>query len=127
MLSRMAPQGSLESSLKYLLKETKWMNDPDTKFALQPILLRLAVHYLTNEKRAEGTALDSVAHFHLNNGARIEQLNWAADLSPRGIQQSAGIMLNYRYLLKDIEANHESYRSGKAVIISSEVGDILKV
>jgi len=127
LISRMAPQGSSENSLKYLLNETKWINDPKISSALQPILLKLAVHYLTKEKRSEGTALDSVAHFHLNNGARIEQLNWAADLSPRGIQQSAGIMLNYRYLLKDIEANHESYRSGKEVMISSEVSDIVKV
>ena len=93
---------------------------------LKPILLRLAVHYLASEKRDEGTALDSVAHFHLNNGARIEQLHWAADLSPKGIKQSAGIMLNYLYLLKDIEVNHESYRSGKAIITSSDVRDLLK-
>ena len=125
-LTHTASKSSAISSLIYLLNEAKWVHLPETETLLKPILLRLAVHYLTIEKRFGGTALDSVAHFHLNNGARIEKLNWAADMSPRGISQSAGIMLNYRYLLEDIEANHESYRSGKAVITSSEVRNLLK-
>ena len=125
-LKRTSSKGSPKASLIHLLYDTKWVNNTETQSMLKPILLRLAVHYLANEKRNEGTALDSVAHFHLNNGARIEQLHWAADLSPKGIKQSAGIMLNYLYLLKDIEVNHESYRSGKAIMTSSDVRDLLK-
>ena len=49
-------------------------------------------------------ARDRVAHFHLSNGARVERLNWAADLSRKGIEQSAGIMVNYLYKLSDIES-----------------------
>ena len=48
---------------------------------------------------ASGRALDPVAHFHLSNGARVERLNWLGDLSAKGLQQSAGIMINYLYRL----------------------------
>ena len=80
-----------------------------TSAALRGPLLRLCARYLLLEKSARGRALDPVAHFHLTNGARMERLNWLADLSPKGIQQSAGIMINYLYRLADIEDNHEAY------------------
>ena len=51
------------------------------------------------------------AHFHLNKGTRVEQLNWLADLSSRGLKQSNGIMLNYLYDIKTIDVNHELYRA----------------
>jgi malonyl-CoA decarboxylase len=92
---------------------------------LKTPLLRLVAHYLIDEKRPGGTAWDSVAHFHLNNGARIEQLNWLANTSPRGFEESAGIMLNYRYEPEQIEANHEFYRGGHAVMASPKVRELL--
>ena len=101
-------------------------SDISYEVAAASTLQGLTAHYLVNEKRAGGTALDSVAHFHLNNGARIEQLNWAADLSSSGVEQSAGIMLNYLYLSDDIDANHESYRSGQEIILSPGVRNLLK-
>ena len=48
-------------------------------------------------------ARDPVAHFHLSNGARMERLNWLADVSANGIRQSAGMMVNYMYDLPRIE------------------------
>ena len=90
------------------------------------ILKDLKHHYLLLEKRPGGTAADSVAHFHLNNGAGLEQLNWQADLSERGLKQSNGIMLNYLYDLKTIDSNHESYRAGKPVIASAALQNLLK-
>jgi len=38
-----------------------------------------------------------VANFHLRNGAVMWRLNWQADLSVRGLANSCGIMVNYRY------------------------------
>ena len=61
------------------------------RYSLQEALLRLCSRYLTKAKKGR-QALDRVAHFHLTNGARIEQINWAADLSVKGIRQSAGMM-----------------------------------
>ena len=94
--------------------------------ALEAPLLRAAAYFLMRVKRSSGTAQDSVAHFHLNNGAHIGQLNWGADLSERGLAQSAGIMLNYVYEPDQIESNHESYRSGLEVIASGPIQALIK-
>ncbi|MEE8545092.1 MAG: malonyl-CoA decarboxylase family protein, partial [Alphaproteobacteria bacterium] len=67
-----------------------------------------------------------VAHFHLTNGARIERINWLADRSEKGLDQSAGIMVNYRYRLQDIEANHEAYRGEGRIVASAAVRSLLK-
>ena len=56
---------------------------------------------------------DPVARFHLHNGARLERVNIAADLSRKGLRQSFGIMVNYLYDLDEIEANHAKYTSGE--------------
>jgi malonyl-CoA decarboxylase len=68
-----------------------------------------------------GGPADPVANFHLTNGARVERLNWLGDVSPKGLQQSAGIMVNYLYRLANIEANHEAYRGAGEVMASSAV------
>ena len=61
-----------------------------------------------------------MAHFHLSNGARVERLNWLGDTSVEGLKQSFGMMVNYRYKLDEIEANHEAYSSdGHAAAIGA--------
>ena len=60
--------------------------------------MKLMLHplrYLYQEKR-RNQALDSVANFHLRNGATLWRLNWLADPSLRGMANSCGIMVNYR-------------------------------
>ncbi len=52
---------------------------------------------------------DSVGKFHLTNGATLYRINWGADLSKKGIQQSAGIMVNYLYELDKVETQHEAF------------------
>lgn len=104
--------------LKETLKRPDWPADEALCKALKPVLMRLCALYLVKEKRTGGFfALDPVAHFHLTNGARMERLNWMADRSPRGLAQSAGLMINYRYDLARIDDHHESYRaSGKRAL-----------
>ena len=72
-----------------------------------------------------GRALDRVAHFHLGNGAVVERLNWLADTSANGFKQSYAMMVNYRYKLADVDANHEAYASGK-IVASREVRALAK-
>lgn len=69
-------------------------------------LRELAARYLVNGRNAKGQVLDSVARFHLGNGARLEAVHANADLSPNGLRQSHGVMVNYVYDLAEIEANH---------------------
>ncbi|MCW5745801.1 MAG: malonyl-CoA decarboxylase family protein, partial [Alphaproteobacteria bacterium] len=89
-----------------------------------PILMRLCARYLVRETRG-GKALDRVAHFHLGNGARIERLNWLGDPSDNGLHQACGVMVNYRYKLEDVDANHEAYADGK-IVASAEVRRLAK-
>ena len=121
-----ASKGSPEAALVELLARDKWYDDEQVSEVLREPLLRLCAHYLLHEKRGGGTSTDSVAHFHLNNGAQVEQLNWQADMSARGLEQSAGVMLNYLYNLKTIDSNHESYRAGEDVTASTQVKNLLK-
>jgi malonyl-CoA decarboxylase len=57
--------------------------------------------------------LDPVARFHLSNGARVERINWAADLSPKGLEQSFGLMVNYLYDLKSLAKNRDLLAKGR--------------
>ena len=100
--------------------------DPRIAAALRDPLIRLCARYLLQERRPSGRALDPVAHFHLSNGARVERLNWLGDTSPKGLQQSAGIMVNYLYRLSEIEANHEAYRGEGRVAASSSIRNLLR-
>jgi malonyl-CoA decarboxylase len=110
-----------DDALLRLLDRPEWVDDLRIAAALREPLLRLAARYLLHARAPSGRALDPVAHFHLSNGARVEQLDWLGDRSPKGLQQSAGIMVNYLYRLGDIEANHEAYRDEGRVAASSMV------
>jgi malonyl-CoA decarboxylase len=58
---------------------------------------------------------NSVAKFHLGNGAKLHRINWAGDLSKKGIKQSAGLMVNYQYDLDNVEDNHERFVNGEVI------------
>ena len=115
-----------KGTLKGLLADPGWTEDQAKSEALRTPLMRLCARYLAEEKGTGGRALDPVAHFHLLNGAGMERLNWKADLSPKGREQSAGMMLNYLYDLGRVEDNHEAYTSEGKVRISSALRSILK-
>ena len=68
-----------------------------------------AARYFLEAKRPDGQSPDPVARFHLGNGAELEAVHWMGDVSEKGIDQAAGLMVNYRYRLDRIEANHEAY------------------
>ncbi len=88
--------------------------------------MRLCARFLTREQRENGRAVDPVAHFHLSNGARIGRLHWMGDRSARGLQQSAGMMINYVYKLAEIDDNHEAYTSDGKIIADSAVKGLAK-
>ena len=92
---------------------------------LQQQLLPLCAAYLLEARRGSQVE-DRVAHFHLTNGAQVKQINWAANLSDKGIEQSYGMMVNYLYDLPSIEKQHELYRSGGGVSASSAVRKLIR-
>ncbi len=81
--------------------------------AAQDALLALAAAYLGHASTTPQG--DPVARFHLDNGARLERLNLRGNLSPTGLKQSFGIMVNYLYDLERVEAHHAKFRRGIVV------------
>lgn len=79
--------------------------------ALREAIELLATVYLAHE--APTPRGDAVAKFHLGNGARLERLNWAGDLSRKGLKQSLGLMVNYLYDLRHVEDQHERFVHGE--------------
>jgi malonyl-CoA decarboxylase len=73
----------------------------------------LAAMYLVYLSPAAGG--DAVARFHLDNGARLERLNPNANLSAKGLKQSAGLMVNYLYDVDSVETCHERFVQGQVV------------
>ena len=117
----------LESDFKELGPELQTLSKSNTSLtqANQDRLMRLCAAYLAQTSPDEAIRSDPVAKFHLNNGAILERVNWAADLSSKGLKQSFGLMVNYRYDLDKVEENHEKFLSGQTVC-SKEILRILK-
>ena len=84
---------------------------PPTGSPVAQALQSLAAYYLAYRSTAPGG--DPVARFHLDNGARLERLNPMADLSPKGLRQSFGMMVNYLYDLDKVARHHESFVQGE--------------
>ena len=108
------------------LDEPNWFENTETTAQLRSLLEPLAAHYFLKARTAKGRLIDSVARFHLGNGARLERIDWLGDLSSKGMRESAGIMVNYLYRLDDIEKNHEAYANDGLVVASSAVKKLLK-
>ena len=77
----------------------------------QAALLALASAYLMF--LSPTSAGDPVARFHLDNGARLERINPRGNLSPKGLKQAFGLMVNYLYDLDQVEASHEMFVQGE--------------
>lgn len=108
------------------LDDPKWFENPETTAQLRSVIEPLAAYYFLKARTPKGKLIDSVARFHLGNGARLERINWLGDLSPKGLRESAGVMVNYLYRLDDIEKNHEAYANDGEVVASSAVKKLLK-
>lgn len=83
-------------------------------------LVRLCAYYLTHARK-DKLPHDPVARFHLANGARLDRLNWLADVSEAGIRRSFGVMANYVYDLDDLERNHEAFAREYHVVASRDI------
>lgn len=118
--------GGAKGGLKQALENNDWNQNEQLRLALQGPLQRLAAQYLIVQKGRSGRARDSVANFHLSNGAIMERLNWMGDNSDNGLRQSCGMMINYLYNLDRIEDNHEAYSGGRQIKTSSSLKNILK-
>jgi malonyl-CoA decarboxylase len=103
-----------------------WFQNAETAAQLRSVVEPLAAYYFLKARSSKGRLIDSVARFHLGNGARLERIDWLGDLSPKAMRESAGIMVNYLYRLEDIEKNHEAYVNQDEIAVSGAVKRLLK-
>ena len=94
----------------------------EAEHALQSLVAR----YFLTERRPDGHVVDPVARFHLGNGARLERINVGGDLSPKGLRESHGVMVNYLYEPREIERNHEQFFNDGTVAASKAVRALVK-
>ncbi len=109
------------------LRNLAWIEDEEEAEALRTCLLGLAAHYFLFARAADGRPVDPVARFHLGNGARLDRINWLGDVSEKGLREAHGLMVNYRYDLKEIERNHEAYANEGEVAASRAVRQLTKI
>jgi malonyl-CoA decarboxylase len=97
----------------------KIASDPDSAVKrlapLKELLTQLCATYLLHRADGGEPTQDPVARFHLNNGAKLERINWAADTSKKALRESLGMMVNYLYEPRAIEGNHQKFVEGKIV------------
>jgi malonyl-CoA decarboxylase len=108
------------------LDKPDWFENAELAAQLRTVVEPLAAYYFLKARTSKGRLIDSVARFHLGNGARLERIDWLGDLSPKGLRESAGIMVNYLYRLEDIEKNHEAYVNQDEIAASNAVKKLLK-
>lgn len=108
------------------LESARWAVRDDDAAVVKPVLLPLAAHYFMKARAGDGRAVDPVARFHLGNGARLERINWLGDVSAKGLRESHGLMVNYRYDLSEIERNHEAYENQAEIIAAKAVKALLR-
>jgi malonyl-CoA decarboxylase len=107
------------ASAEHVLSALELMPTLPEKSALRQWLLGCAAHYLGREL-IEARPADPVARFHLGNGARVEHIHWAADMSGKGIKQSYGLMVNYLYDLRKLDRHRLGLAQGH-VPVSDDV------
>ncbi|MEM8937224.1 MAG: malonyl-CoA decarboxylase [Pseudomonadota bacterium] len=104
-----------------LLDAQEWSKPALENDKLRPAMFALARRYFLEEKSPQGLPIDPVARFHLGNGATLERFCWLGDTSTNGLTQSAGLMVNYLYDLKSLEANHEAFVGNQIVATSAAI------
>ena len=123
---RERPQLAALTPLLAHMSEPDWVPEKHASELAQRELPALCAHYFLHANNGNKEPLDSVARFHLRNGARLERINWLGDTSPAGIQRACGLMVNYIYRLSEVERNHESYVKEHKVVTSRTIESLAK-
>ena len=84
-------------------------------------VLKNSLDYFFKSERNDKLPNDSVARFHLGNGAYLQRINFLGDFSNKSLNSAAGLMVNYKYDLDKIEENHEEFFKEKNIICSKEI------
>jgi len=119
------PELTTFSTLSPIPGLASWLAEhhSETDTADQAIMEQRCADYLLTAKRGILPA-DPVARFHLRNGACIAQINWQGDTSAKGMGESHGLLVNYRYSGEDLAANNEALTLDGIITATQQVVDL---
>jgi malonyl-CoA decarboxylase len=115
-----------DKALLALLDGPDWHLNAEAAKTLKPWLLSAVAAYLLVVRTESGKPIDPVARFHLGNGARLERIHWLSDLTPKGLRQAAGFMVNYLYELDRMDRNQEAFAHHGEIASSHAVRKLLR-
>lgn len=128
LLKRELPGLTIFCTLSPVPGFARWLEkeQPGAEALTKNELRALAARYLVTARDKRGQVADPVARFHLGNGARLDAIHTDADLSPKGQQQSRGVMVSYLYKLDEIEANHFALFELGKVATSASIQELME-
>jgi malonyl-CoA decarboxylase len=107
--------------VREVLATPGWHRDEALVARVREPLSRIAARYLLAAKRESADPRDPVERFHIRNGATADRICFLADPSDRGLRQSFGVMVSYRYVLDRIADNQVAYALDGQVDASNAV------
>ena len=113
MLKDFAGEGQdLCAVLLERLSDPAWPGNESFRELVRKPLTDIAFHYVAKEKNERGNPINPVANFHISNGARVnpKSINFLGNPSPRGLEESCGVMVNYVYSLHWLNQIKQSFR-----------------
>ncbi|MFP6663571.1 MAG: malonyl-CoA decarboxylase [Deltaproteobacteria bacterium] len=122
--SFLAGEISHRADLEHILADRESVLDAPLADRLAEPLRRLCARYF-HATRKDGSPIDPVARFHLRNGASIEAIHTAADTSAKGLRQSFGLMVNYRYDTAALETNQEAFETKRTIASAPSIRALL--
>jgi hypothetical protein len=96
-----------------ILSDSNWTDNPIyVKYMGKP-LTEFTYFYISQEKNRKGKPLNPVANFHMANGATVSKknVNFLGNSSPRGLEESCGMMVNYIYSQSWFQQIRRSFQS----------------
>jgi len=99
-------------ALLSILSHEEWIKSEELEKILRQPLIKIAYHYISQEKNPQNRPLNPVTNFHLANGATVSQknVNFLANPSSKGLTESCGIMVNYIYTSSWLSQIRRSFR-----------------
>jgi malonyl-CoA decarboxylase len=103
---------ALTRALLSILSDEEWTKDEELRKILHQPLVKIAYHYISDEKNPQNRPLNPVTNFHLANGATVSQknVNFLANPSSKGLKESCSIMVNYMYTSSWLSQIRRSFR-----------------
>jgi malonyl-CoA decarboxylase len=95
--------------------------DKDSILSFEKEILNSSIEYFFEAKHKDGLPLDPVQRFHLSNGASLDKIHFMGNPSNKGIANSVGLMVNYKYQMDNLEKNHEQYFSRETIASSKSL------